>query len=359
MPDDAPLIARLDEMLAQFRALETQLFDAEFVSNHQRAADAARQRSAIEPLVTLYLDYKSAVAEAAGLRKIIAEEKDAEMHAMAEAELPGLERRAAELFEQIKSELVTSADRAVGSVIFEIRAGVGGDEAALWAADLLEMYHRYAASRGWDWDVMDLGTGELGGVKHAVVSVKGPGVWQHLGYEGGTHCVKRVPATETQGRIHTSTATVAVLPEPEDVGVKINEADVKIDVTTARGPGGQNVNKVATAIKMIHVPTGIEVRMQDTKSQQQNRARAWQLMRARVHDHYQQQAHAERREARSKMIGSGDRAERIRTYRYKENVAVDHRINQSFNLTNALAGKLDEIVGALIEHNKQQRLAAL
>lgn len=358
MPDDA-LIRRLDAMATEFGELEQQLSDPAVLSQPQRAGELARRRAAMEPLVALYRDWQRTTTDAANLRALAETEPDPELRALAAEELPAVDARTASLLEQIKGELVTSEDRAVGSVMLEIRAGVGGDEAMLFAGDLVEIYQRYAGEKGWSWELLEFSGGEVGGVRHAVAHVTGPGVWQHLGYEGGTHCVKRVPATETQGRIHTSTATVAVLPEPTDVQVQIPPEDVKIDVTTARGPGGQNVNKVATAVKMVHIPTGIEVRMQETKSQQQNRQRAWALLRARVYEHARRHAAAQRHEARSKMIGSGDRSERIRTYRWKENIVVDHRLDASFNLSEITAGHLDKLISALIEQDKQQRLAAL
>ncbi|MDX1683554.1 MAG: peptide chain release factor-like protein, partial [Phycisphaeraceae bacterium] len=218
---------------------------------------------------------------------------------------------------------------------------------------------RYAQLKGWSMEVLSLSGGDAGGVREMVAEVQGPGAWQALGYEGGVHCVKRVPETESQGRIHTSTATVAVLPQPEELSVEIDPNDVQTHVTTAQGPGGQNVNKVATAVHLIHEPTGIEVRMQESKSQKQNREKAWRLLRARVHDHFQRQKDAERAESRSSMIGSGGRSERIRTYRFKENLVVDHRLDANFNLQDVLAGQLDELVEALIAEDRAQRLAAL
>ena len=356
----ASLLVKLDDLAGQYDSLERQLLEPEVLADHRRVQALSVKRAAIADLVGRYQQYRKLMDEIAGHRQMIAAGDDAELSALAREELPGLEGQAAALLDAIGNELVTADDAAVGAVILEVRAGTGGAEAALWAGDIFEMYQRYASLRGWRLEVLDFSGGEAGGLRHATASVTGPGAWQGLGYEGGVHCVKRVPATETQGRIHTSTATVAVLPEPEDVEVNIPDSEVKIDITTAQGPGGQNVNKVATAVKMVHIPTGIEVRMQESKSQQQNRARAWQLLKARVYDHAQRQKHAERAQQRASMIGSGDRSERIRTYRYKENIAVDHRLDDgTFPLPKLLAGDLDDVVRALIARDRAQRLAAL
>ena len=273
--------------------------------------------------------------------------------------MPDLEEKATGLLEEIANEFVTSDDAAVGSVMLELRAGSGGSEAAIWAGDLLEMYQKFAGSKQWTFEMLSMSGGDMGGVRHAVINVRGEGVWQGLGYEGGVHCVKRVPATEAQGRVHTSTATVAVLPEPETVEINIPAEDVNEHITTSQGPGGQNVNKVATAVHLIHKPTGIEVRMQESKSQRQNRQKGWALLRTRVFDHFQRQKDAERADERSKMIGSGGRSERIRTYRYKDNIAVDHRLGRSFGLQGVLAGNLGDLVDALVMEDRAKRLAAL
>jgi peptide chain release factor 1 len=353
------LLSKLRQVAEQFDQIERELSDPAVLADHQQVRELSVRRAAMADLVEQYRQYDSLQTQISDNQQIIDDGEDDELAQMAREELPQLREQADGLMERIASDLVTADDRAVGSVMLEVRAGTGGAEAALWAGDVLAMYQRYAALKGWSFDPLETSEGDQGGVRHAVVNVQGDGVWQGLGYEGGVHSVKRVPATETQGRVHTSTATVAVLPEPQKVEIDIPDADVRIDVTTAQGPGGQNVNKVATAVHMVHIPTGIEVRMQESKSQAQNREKAWKLLRTRVYDRMQQEKDAERAESRSKMIGSAQRSERIRTYRWKENIAVDHRLGDSFNLQTVLAGELDGLVEALIAQDRAQRLAAL
>lgn len=353
------LIRKLDELDEEYETLAAQLMDSEVLADHRKVRMLSIKRAAIESLVCDYRVYRQMLEQIDELQQLIDEQADAELMELAREELPELRSKSQELMESIQKQLVTAEDQTVGSIILEIRAGVGGDEAAIWAGDLLSMYQRYAADKGWDFEIIQAATSEMGGFKQVIVSIAGEGVWAHLGYEGGTHQVKRVPATEAQGRVHTSTATVAVLPEPEEVQVELDPNDVKESITTAQGPGGQNVNKVATAVHLIHVPTGIEVRMQETKSQAQNREKAWQLLRARLFERQKAEADAQRAEARSSMIGSGGRAEKIRTYRYKENIVVDHRIGRSFNLGEVMAGDLQPLIDQLVEHDTAQRLAAL
>lgn len=357
------LVPKLQAIASQYASLEESLQQPEVLADHQQVRELSIRKAAMEGLVTRFHAYESLINQIQDNQSMIQTETDADLLEMAQAELPELKQQSQALLDEIAGELVTADDRAVGSVILEVRAGTGGAEAALWAGDIYQMYQSYAASlsaqMGWTMETLSFSAGDQGGVRQVVASIQGQGVWQHLGYEGGVHCVKRVPATETQGRIHTSTATVAVLPEPQKVQLDIPDSDVQIHVTTAQGPGGQNVNKVATAVHMMHTPTGIEVRMQESKSQQQNRVKAWQLLRARVYDHYQREKDAQRAADRSQMIGSGERSERIRTYRYKESIVVDHRLGESFPLTATLAGQIGPIVDQLIERDRLGRLAAL
>jgi peptide chain release factor 1 len=259
-----------------------------------------------------------------------------------------------------------SADVDVGSVLLEIRAGTGGEEAALFVSDLVSMYRRYADIRHWKIEILSASPTDMGGFREAIASVKGQGVWSHLGYEGGGHRVQRVPKTESQGRIHTSAATVAVLAEPENIEISIDwDKDVLEHTSRAGGPGGQNVNKVESAIRLEHLPTGLTVSMRDEKSQHKNRAKARRILATRVYEHHQNQQLAAEAAARKTMIGSGDRSQRVRTYNFPQNRCTDHRLRgegqegANFNLERIIAGNLDDMIDALIARDKAQRLANL
>jgi peptide chain release factor 1 len=357
LPDN--LTERLDELAEQYDQCQADLLDPDIVQDHRRVRELSIRRAALGRVVEPYQAYRHATQEHNDTESMLSSETDNDLRSMIHDELESLKAQVATLAEEIQSRLVRADDDSIGSVILEIRAGVGGDEAALWAGDLLEMYQRYASSKGWKLEMIESAPGEMGGVRGAMVSIGGDGAWSCLGYEGGTHQVKRVPATEAQGRVHTSTATVAVLPEPEEVEVQLDESDVKEMITTATGPGGQNVNKVSTAVHLIHEPTGVEVRMQDTKSQAQNRQKAWQLLRARLYERQRAERDAQRAEKRAAMIGSGSRAEKIRTYRYKDSIAVDSRIKGNFPLQAIMQGELQPLIDGLIELDTAQRLAAL
>ena len=365
LPDThSPLIRKLDEIAGQFDALQAQLNDPATLADPKKLIAASKSAGAIEALVSTYRTYLDHLKQAAELADIQAGD-DPEM-----AEMAGLERveklaEATALIERIKDELVVAEDNKVDSFFLELRAGTGGEEAALFVRNLFEMYQKYCARYGWRFDVSDFSDADRGGLKEVIINIKGDGSYRHLQYEGGGHRVQRVPETETQGRIHTSAATVAVLPELADVKIDIAAKDVEEFGCRGGGPGGQNVNKVETGWYIKHKPSGIQFKMTEHKSQTQNKERAWALLRSKLYDTEREKQHSAQMGARKAMMGSGDRSQRVRTYNFPQNRCTDHRLGgeeggtKNFNLEAVMEGGLDEVIAALFELDKQQRLEAL
>mgnify|MGYP000502579939 CR=1 FL=1 len=355
------LIARLDEIAHRYEEILGEMNRPEVVSNPAQIVELGKEEGALRRIVVPYRDYQRIQQQIHEAQAILSDPRsDPELRELAEQELPDLRARAERTMDELMGLLVMGDEDKIDSVIMEIRAGTGGEEAALFARDLYEMYLRYAQARGYRYEVLDASPTDLGGFREVIIGFKGPGVYSDLCYEAGGHRVQRVPETEAQGRIHTSAATVAVLPEPKEVEVKIDwEKDVIEHVSCAGGPGGQNVNKVSSAIRLEHIPTGITVSMRDERSQHKNRAKARRLLMSRVLDLQMRQERERRDTARRTMIGSGDRSERIRTYNFPQNRCTDHRINRNFALDRIVAGQLDELTEALKVYDRQQRLKNL
>ncbi|MEQ8295850.1 MAG: peptide chain release factor 1 [Nitratireductor sp.] len=346
---------RMDQVLKRFEMIEAQMAAGPEPEAYVRLAS---EYAELEKLAVEIRALRGAEAERDGLETMLADTStDAEMRALAEAELPEIEQRIEALRQEIRILLLPKDDADDKNAILEIRAGTGGDEAAIFAGDLFRMYERYAAGRGWRVELVSASEGDAGGYKEIIATVSGKGVFSRLKFESGVHRVQRVPETEASGRIHTSAATVAVLPEAEEIDVEIRNEDIRIDTMRASGAGGQHVNTTDSAVRITHLPTGIMV-MQAEKSQHQNRARAMQLLRAKLFDIQRTKAAEERSESRRLQVGSGDRSERIRTYNFPQGRVSDHRINLTlYKLDRVMEGDLDEIIDALISDHQSALLA--
>jgi peptide chain release factor 1 len=350
------MLEKLEGIASRFEALEQELAAA--ATQPQRMAELARERAGLEPIVTAFREYQSVqhqLEQARGLRT----SEDAELRALAEAEAEELTPRLEALDRRLRSLLVPRDPRDDRNVIVEIRAGTGGDEAGLFAADLFRMYSRYAEARGWKIEILSQNETGIGGFKEVIFQVRGKGAYSRLKYESGVHRVQRVPATEAQGRIHTSTATVAVLAEADEVEIDIPEKDIKMDVYRSAGAGGQNVQKNSTAVRLTHLPTGIVVQCQDERSQLQNRMRAMSILRARLYDMATEARQAQEDAARRSQVGSGERSEKIRTYNFPQSRVTDHRIGMSVHgLAGVLDGALDTFIDELTTRDEAERLQA-
>ena len=352
----ANLEAKLDGILRRHGELAQQMATA----SGEAYSALAREFAEIDAITGSIQALRATREEARGLKEMLADRSlDAEMRALARDELEAFEARLPELEREVQLALLPADEADAKGAILEIRAGTGGEEAALFAGDLYRMYQRYAELRGWRFEPLSVSDTGLGGVKEVIVAIKGQGVFARLKYEAGVHRVQRVPVTEASGRIHTSAATVAVLPEAEEVDLKIDEKDLRIDVYRSSGPGGQSVNTTDSAVRITHLPSGIVVTQQDEKSQHKNRAKALRVLRARLYDRERAARDAERAQDRKGQIGTGDRSERIRTYNFPQGRCTDHRINLTlYKLDRILAGEaLDEVIEALIAEDHAARLA--
>jgi peptide chain release factor 1 len=349
------MFEQLDKIEKRYREIDNKMARSEVATDLDQLQELAQERASLEDIVKLYRQYRKTAKELEDVKSMPVGD-DEDMAAMISQETETLERRLDELTGELKLAMIPRDPNDEKDIIMEIRAGTGGNEAALFAADLYRMYSRYAQNQGWKTDILSLNESGIGGFKEIIFEVRGKGAFSRLKYERGVHRVQRVPVTEASGRIHTSTATVAVLPRAEEVDIEVNPDDLKIDVFHSGGAGGQNVNKVATAIRMTHIPTGMVVVCQDERSQLQNKVKALSVLRTRLLDMEQRKQEEQITSDRRSQVGTGERAEKIRTYNYPQDRITDHRINQNLhNLPRLMDGDLDELIDALTgaEHNRQ------
>ncbi|MDK2888642.1 peptide chain release factor 1 [Desulfofundulus australicus DSM 11792] len=351
------MLEKLDSLEQRYEELGRLIADPEVMNDRQRWQQYVKTHAELEEIVAVYRDYKKVCRDFQEAKELLREKLDPDFRELVEAELETLEEKKEELEHKLKVLLLPRDPNDEKNVIMEIRAGTGGEEAALFAADLFRMYTRYAERQGWKIDLMNTSYTDLGGIKEIIFLIEGKGAYSKLKFESGVHRVQRVPATESGGRIHTSAATVAVLPEAEEVEVEINPNDLRIDVFCSTGPGGQSVNTTQSAVRITHLPTGIVVSCQDEKSQHKNKEKAMRVLRARLLDRLQEEQQQKIASARRSMVGTGDRSERIRTYNFPQNRVTDHRIGLTIHrLEDVLMGELDEIIDALVTTDQARRL---
>ncbi|PWU67003.1 peptide chain release factor 1 [Gracilibacillus dipsosauri] len=351
------MLDRLESLEARYDKLNELLSDPEVINDSQKLREYSKEQSDLQDIIVAYREYKEVNSQLEDAKSMLEEDLDDEMREMAKMEIAELSDQKEDLEEKLKVLLLPKDPNDDKNVIMEVRGAAGGDEAALFAGDLYRMYSRYAESEGWKIDVMDSSTTGVGGFKEIVFMINGKGAYSKLKFENGAHRVQRVPETESGGRIHTSTATVVVMPEAEEVEVDVHEKDIRVDTFASSGPGGQSVNTTMSAVRLTHMPTGIVVSIQDEKSQIKNKEKAMKVLRARIYDKYQQEAQAEYDQTRKSAVGSGDRSERIRTYNFPQNRVTDHRIGLTIQkLDQILEGKLEEVIDALIIEEQAKKM---
>jgi len=351
---------KLDKKVERYEELQKLVSDPDVIKDTNRYKLLTQEYSALSDVVEEYERYKKITGEIEDTKKLIEETTDSEMRELAREELKSLEREREESIERLKLLMIPKDPMDLKNIIMEIRAGTGGEEAALFVADLFRMYSRYAESKRWKIEIMSSNETGIGGFKEIIFSVTGKSVYENLRYESGVHRVQRVPVTESGGRIHTSAVTVAVLPEAEETEIEINPEDLRVDVYRSSGPGGQSVNTTDSAVRITHLPTGLVVTCQDEKSQHKNKAKALRVLRARLYEMEEKKKQQERSEERRNQIGSGDRSERIRTYNFPQNRVTDHRINLTlYKLEEILQGDLDEIIEALKLNSREEYLKSV
>ncbi|MET3684157.1 peptide chain release factor 1 [Alkalibacillus flavidus] len=354
------MLEKLQHMEDRYNQLTDLLMDPEVINDSNKLRQYSKEQADIQPVVEKYREYKDIKQQIEDAKTMISEESDKDVIDMAKEELEELEPQVEPLEEEMKFLLIPKDPNDDKNVIMEIRGAAGGDEAALFAGDLYRLYSRYAESQGWKLEVIEAHEAEVGGYKEIIIMINGNGAYSRFKFENGAHRVQRVPDTESGGRIHTSTATVAVLPEAEEVEVEIHDNDIRVDTFTSSGPGGQSVNTTMSAVRLTHEPTGVVVSCQDEKSQIKNKEKAMKVLRARIYEMEQAKAQEELDENRKSAVGTGDRSERIRTYNYPQNRVTDHRINLTINkLDQVMEGKIDEIIDALLIEEQTAKLDEL